>query len=150
MSDERKPLIDVYHNMMVEQWTGDSDDVPKGLLRKADDSLTMVALALEPEEAYTAMLQMIVTEEAEEAVFALDRFTKPGQGTKYADLLAGHYYERNRGEMQWRPFIIEYQIEPRVFEPVDYTNQFWTAALTIELRRTSLSILKKIIPEKVN
>jgi hypothetical protein len=145
-----EPLIDTYHSMMAEQWTGSADEIPKGLIRKADGTLIFIALALEPDEAYVAMLQMVIVEEAEEAVFALDRFAKPGQGTKYADVLAGHYFKRDLGAHPWRPFVIEYQTEPRTFEPVDYNNTFWNAALSTELRKTMLSIVKKLVPESVH
>lgn len=150
MTDKQEPLIDTYHGMMVEQWTGSPDDIPHGLIRKADGTLIYIALALEPDEAYAAMLSMVIVEQAEEAVFALDRFTKPGQGTKYGDVLAGQYFKRDLGAFPWRPFIIEYQIEPRTFEPVDYNNSFWNEALSTELRKTMLSIVKKLVPESVN
>lgn len=143
MTDE--PLIDHYHSFMLETWDGNADDIPMGMLRKADGSLTMIALAVEPDQAYEVMLSMIVTEQAEEAVFALDRFTKPDQGTKYDDVLAGQYFVRGDGEGTWRSFVIEYRKEPRQFEPVDYDNIFWNEVLTRERLATMRHMVGRML-----
>lgn len=151
MTDEpREPLIDTYHAMMAEDWRGDEDEIPMGVILTGHGTLTMLALALNPGEAYEAMLSMTALEKAEEAVFALDRFAKPGQGTKYDDLLAGHYYKRGSGALPWRPFIIEYRREPRVFEPIDYNNEFWNNTLRMELRTTMMKMIKRMVPESVH
>lgn len=145
ISEANSPrLIDHYHTFMMETWDGDEDDVPMGMLRKPDGSLTMVALALSPDEAYQAFLQLVVTEEATHAVFTLDRFAKPGQGTKYEDVLAGHYFDRSLGAKPWRPFIIEYRKDPRLFEPVDYDNEFWNEALIGEMNASLKAMVKRI------
>jgi hypothetical protein len=143
MSDE--PLIDHYHSFMVETWDGSEDSIPMGMLRKPDGSIIMVALALEPEQAYQVFLTMVVDEEASEAVFALDRFTQPGQGTKYDDVLAGHYFDRSLGASPWRPFVIEYRKEPMHFEPVDYDNSFWNDTLNKEVSATMRHMITRMV-----
>jgi hypothetical protein len=143
MTDQ--PLIENYHSFMAETWDGTEDEIPMGMIRKADGSIIMVALALEPEQAYQFFLTMVVDEEATEAVFSLDRFTQPGQGTKYADVLAGHYFDRALGKSPWRPFVIEYRKDPRLFEPVDYDNAFWNETLNRELNATMRSMVRQII-----
>jgi hypothetical protein len=136
-----EPLIDQYHSFMVETW---DDGIPLGMILKDDGSIIMVALALEPEQAYEVFLSMVVEEKAAEAVFALDRFTKPGQGTKYNDVLAGHYFDRSLGKSPWRPFVIEYQTEPRHFDPVDWDNTFWNTSLIRELAATMRRMIMKM------
>jgi hypothetical protein len=143
--DGPENLLDHYHSWMAETWSGDEESIPMGMLRKEDGSLTMVALALEPDQAYQVMLQMVITEEATECVFALDRFTKEGQGTKYADVLAGHYFDRSLGRKPWKPFIIEYQREPRLFEPVNFDNEFWNASLTMEMNVSMRRLLGRVV-----
>jgi hypothetical protein len=137
-----EPLIDQYHSFMVETW---DDGIPLGMIRKDDDSIIMVALALEPEQAYEVFLSMVVREEAAEAVFALDRFTKPGQGTKYDDVLAGHYFDRSLGKNPWRPFVIEYRKDPRHFEPVDWDNIYWNDALIKEIAATMRNMIRVMV-----
>jgi hypothetical protein len=136
-----EPLIDQYYSFMSETW---DEGIPMGMLLKADGSIIMVALALEPNQAYEVFLSMVVKEEATEAVFALDRFTKPGQGTKYDDVLAGHYFDRSLAKSPWRPFVIEYRKDPRHFEPVDYDNIYWNAALIRELAATMRIMIRKM------
>lgn len=140
-----EPLIDHYHAFMADTWDGDEDDIPLGMLRKPDESITMVALAVDPEQAYDIMLSMIITEQATEAVFTLDRFTKPGQGTKYDDVLAGQYFDRSLGARPFRSFVIEYRKEPRQFEPVDYNNEFWNGVLNAELISTMRNIVERLL-----
>jgi hypothetical protein len=143
MTDE--PLIDNYHSFMAETWDGTEDDIPMGMLRKADGSVIMIALALEPEQAYQVFLSMVVDEEATEAVFTLDRYAQPGQGTKYDDVLAGHCFDRALGKNPWRPFVIEYRKEPRHFEPVDYDNAFWNETLSRELDATMRNMIGNML-----
>jgi hypothetical protein len=140
-----KTLIEQYHDFMVATWDGDENDIPMGMLLKEDGSITMVALALEPEQAYETFVSMVVTENATDAVFTLDRFTKPGQGTKYADVLAGHVFDRSLGKSPWRPFIIEYSKDPKHFEPVDYDNLFWNDTLQKELAATLRHMVRQIM-----
>ncbi len=99
------------------------------LVLSHDDKVTMMALDLSSTQSYGAFLKAIRDEKAKEAIFALDRSTLPNQGTKYADVLAGQYYVGG----EFRPFIIEYQHEPRIVDPLVWDNEFWTGALTREL-----------------
>jgi hypothetical protein len=99
--------------------------------------LIMMALAVPPTEAYTAVINEI-TKGASEAIFALDRFTKPGQGTTLGDVMAGHYYSRG----VFKPFIIEYQHEPRILGEIVWDNEHWNTALTGELA----SAMQQIAP----
>jgi hypothetical protein len=138
-------LLEHYHEWMAETWDGDEDSIPMGMLRKDDGTLLMVALALEPDQAYEVMLQMVITEQAAEAVFTLDRFTQPDQGTKYDDVLAGQYFDRSLGKSPWKQFIIEYRKEPRLFEPVDYDNDYWNAALRRELAATMRRMISRVV-----
>lgn len=90
--------------------------------------LTMMALAVPPAEAYLVVISE-VTKGAREAIFALDRFAKPDQGTTLGDLMAGHYYSRG----VFKPFIIEYQHEPRIIHEIEWHNQHWNYVLSAEL-----------------
>jgi hypothetical protein len=106
-------------------------EVPPALVMSNTGTLIMMALAVPPTEAYMAVLGEI-NKGASEAIFALDRFTKPGQGTTLSDVMAGHYYSQG----SYRPFIIEYQHDPRIIGDIVWNNAFWNITLTEELAAT--------------
>lgn len=122
--------------------------LPSALLARPDGSLIMLALMVGPDRSYQAILSTILQEDIREAIFALDRYTRPGQGTHYADVLAGHYYHRDEDKTRsvfdpdhFEPFIIEYQIEPRIVDPICWDNAFWTEALENELQN-AMNLMK--------
>jgi hypothetical protein len=133
-----------YQSFMADCIDDDGVSLAHGIIVDHEGAMLMLALAVPPEQAYQAMLMHIAKSAAQEAIWALDRFAKDGQGTKYKDLLAGQHFINDYDKpMQkcFHPFIIEYQIDPRIVEPVDYGNEFWNTALCGELARTCGGIL---------
>lgn len=99
------------------------------MLVDKNDGLGLYAIAMnEPCQVFNAVMAAVMKEQPKELIYGLDRFAKSGQGTKLGDLIAGNYWN---GEV-WRPFIIEYQHEPRVVKPLNWGNEFWNAALKEE------------------
>lgn len=129
--DAPKPLPTTYHEWLASTVDEQGFEIPHGMLLTADGGMTMVALAVPPTEAYKVMLGMFVRDNASEMIFALDRFARPGQGTTLGDLMAGFHLVRGHNP---KPFVVEYQFEPRIVQPIDWDNAFWNAALSIELR----------------
>lgn len=132
-----KPLIDTYREWLDVCIDDDGVAIPHGLILDGDEKLTVIALAVEPDQAYRIMVAQFEQLQAKEAIFALDRFTKPGQGTTLGDVMAGHHLTR----AGTRPFIIEYQHDPRIVKPICWDNPFWNAVLAKELLDTLRSIL---------
>lgn len=128
LPDDRRPLIDIYYDWVLTTIGPDGFSMPYGIVLDADGKLVVLALAVPPEQAYRVMIQQMDAG-AREAIFALDRFAKPGQGTELGDLLAGWHLTRATPQ----PFIIEYQYEPRVVKAIDRENAFWNAALHREM-----------------
>lgn len=124
-----KPLTAVFEGWIAATIDEEGVSIPHGLLLDQHDQLTMIALAVPVPDAYRVMLFEILQRDAKEAIFAFDRFTKPGQGTELGDLVAGHHFEAGN----WRPFIVEYQHDPRIVQPMNWTNAFWNSALRVEL-----------------
>lgn len=111
--------------------------LPTALVKDADAKLTVLAMDLEPDQVYHAVLAACVRSSAVEAIFALDRFAKSGQGTRLNDLLGGHYFDGT----SWMPFIIEYQVKPRLLAPIDWINSFWNQALRAEMLGSVRSLM---------
>jgi hypothetical protein len=131
MTEGQKPLTEMFHEWVAATIDPEGFPIPHGLCLNAQGELAVVALALEPDLAYSVMLKLW-GEPATEMIFALDRYTLPDQHTEFADVLAGFHFTRGAPP---RPFIIEYQYEPRIVKPIDWTNLFWTGALYSEINQ---------------
>lgn len=124
-----KPLTETYHDWIAATVDESGFDIPHGLSLDRTGGMTVLALAVPPEQAYLTMFAQW-RRNAVEMIFALDRFTKPNQGTTLGDVLAGFHF--TRGESP-RPFIVEYQHDPRIVKPIVWDNPFWNAALLGEI-----------------
>lgn len=75
------------------------------------------------------------------AFLGLDRTTKPGQGTEFADILTVFTYERAPEfqaeflirDQYRRCAVLNYQFEPRIIRPFDWENKYWTEQMLAEL-----------------
>ena len=140
MSEERaegtggeptKPLPEVYREWIAATIDEKGVGLSHGMIVDADGGMTLYALDLTPPQAYAMMLGEWTKRRPAEMIFALDRFTKPGQGTTLGDLVAGFYCPSQSAAP--RPFILEYQHEPRIVKPIEWDNLFWNAALHSEI-----------------
>jgi hypothetical protein len=98
----------------------------------ANGKIALHALAVDtPHQAMTYIAAMYLRDRPRELIYALDRFTKPGQGTTLRDCLAGGWLP----PAGYQPFVIEYQHEPRIVKPIAWENEFWNAAILYEWSR---------------
>lgn len=125
-----KPLTETYFDWIATTVDEAGFEIPHGLIVDADGGMTVIALAVPSDQGYEIMLAHWAKHRPAEMIFAFDRFTKPGQGTSLGDLMAGWHIVQNAPP---RPFIIEYQHEPRIVKSIEWENPFWNAALTREL-----------------
>lgn len=101
----------------------------QAIVKHSDGKLSMMSLAVsQPQEAMMSVFSQWIREETAEVIYALDRVAKPGQDTTLGDLVAGGWWDGTK----WKPFIIEYQHEPRIVKEINWENEFWNAALTKE------------------
>lgn len=124
-----EPLHEQFWRWAESTVDEDGFSMPYALSADAKGQVTVMALAVPSNQVYRYVLGHVAKERPAAAIFAMDRFAQPGQGLRYKDLLAGHYFEAG----VWRPFIIEYRYDPRAFEPINWENQYWNAALRREL-----------------
>lgn len=127
-------ILKQYHDIISSSITEEGITIPHALFIGDDEKVDMMALAVPPTQAYRVFLEFIGDKKPASAIFALDRYTKEGQGTKYRDLMAGFFYQKLEVGTATLPFIIEYQYEPRIVEPIDWSNAFWNDVLGKELQ----------------
>ena len=125
------PLTVMYHEWMAATVDEDGFEMPYGLVLDDDGQITVMALALTPDQAYQHMLKHWTEHRPAEMIFAIDRYAKPGQGTTLRDLMAGWHFIK--ADPRPRPFVVEYQFDPRLVKPIEWDNLHWNAALTREL-----------------
>lgn len=107
--------------------------------RERDGKLALGVLDLGPGEVFDHVWRQITCELATELIFGLDRSTKPGQGTEFADVLTcAHWFPdfHKSWNAAWKPFVINYQHEPRIVRPPDFENEFWNEKIRAELQAT--------------
>lgn len=128
-TEPKQALTEVFHDYVASTIDPEGFPTPHALVRDQTGALTVVVLAVDLPEAYAVMLKLW-DQGAAEMIFALDRYALPGQGTMLGDLLAGFHFTRHDAP---RPFIIEYQYDPRIVQPIEWDNPFWTAGLHHEI-----------------
>lgn len=101
-----------------------------------DGTLMFHALDLPPESVLHHFWELVTVKEAQMVLFGLDRTTREGQGTEFADVLTCVFWW-NDPEVKWNKSfkigVVNYQFEPRIVRPIDWQNEFWTKQLTAEL-----------------
>jgi len=71
---------------------------------------------------------------AQFVIFGLDRVTKPGQGTEFADAFTMFGWNGK----EWIMGVVNYQNEPRIVREIDRNNKFWNEIMARELRAAGL------------
>lgn len=120
-------LPEIFHDLISNAIDEAGVYPHQAIAKRADGKLEMMALD-------GALLGVLVAKANEpqivELIYGFDRMTRPGQGTEFADCLAGAYYQQGAG---WRPLVIDYQHEPRIVRPINWANGFWAQAIRREL-----------------
>jgi len=119
------PLPEIYQRLI-----GSSIDAngvyPHHCLWRKNGKVSMAALALpRPRQVLATVVLTMIQELPDELIYGLDRFCLPGQGTTLRDCIAGAHYCGDK----WRPFVIEYQHEPRIVKPIAWDNEFWNCSV---------------------
>jgi hypothetical protein len=105
---------------------------------------TFAAVDLPPEQAYRYFWSIVSGANSDIAdpqyvCLGLDRTTRPGQGTEFADVLTCAVWW-NDPAVNWgkslKVGVVNYQVEPRIVRAWDWENAFWNDAVRRELRQT--------------
>lgn len=116
-------LVESFYNC-VERGIRPEGVYPHVALARIDGELEIWALALSPEETIQHVQMAMTTKNVEELVFGLDRYTKPGQGTEFNDVITFLWWDGQK----WTPGVIDYKPEPdKVIRPINWDNEFWNA-----------------------
>lgn len=129
-----KGLVEQFHEH-IDRCIDAGGVYPHQAIHVKAGKYTMMALDLnDAAQVYMTIAAVMLKESPEEAVVGLDRFCKDGQGTTLGDCITAAYWD---GKL-WRPFIIEYQHEPRIVLPVNWDNEFWNPRILDDMRHFKL------------
>jgi len=107
-----------------------------GIVLAKDGGLEIVALDLNAGDIINWFWNTVTIKEAQEVIFGIDRTTKPGQGTEFADVLTCAHWEPSLHESWSRSFrigVVNYQWDPRIVRPIDWDNEWWKTHMAGEL-----------------
>jgi hypothetical protein len=107
-----------------------------GVALGADGILNFAAID-DPHLVIPWFWEQIANHGAKEVLIGLDRSTLDGQGTEFADVLTCAHWKEGMDGKPWneafRIGVINYQHEPRIVRPFDFSNEFWIKKMTGEL-----------------
>jgi hypothetical protein len=122
-------LPKLYEELVKNHLTEEGIPHPWLIALHHDGTLTMAMLDIPNEQVFeTVSMKFVADLTVKEVIFAIDCYTKPGQGTKYNDVLTVFWW---RGEetaeiMGWKFGVINYVPPPDLLvEPIDWDNEFW-------------------------
>lgn len=132
----QKSLVEMYHDLIKNSINDEGIFPFPALVRKSDDSISMLALAVPPQNAYQIIIQQYYNaDDNSEIIYGLDRVTKPNQGTEFNDCFTGAWMV----DGIWYPYVINYQIDPLLVRPYDWANDFWVGIITRELSSSGIN-----------
>lgn len=108
-----------------------------GMALRQDGKLEIAAIT-DGNLAYRWFWEQITQHNAAEVIFGLDRTTKPDQGTEFNDVLTCCHWrdglDGNPWQTSFRIGVIDYQHEPRIVRPWNWTNEFWLERMGTEIK----------------
>lgn len=132
----------------------------QGFSKTAEGKLEIGALALDYPGCLKWFWDKVCIEGASEVIFGIDRTTKEGQGTEFADVITlCHWQDPTAGQLaldgswgnSFRIGVINYQHEPRIVRPIDWENEFWIGRMTEEVKhfrpQSRIKVVKANAPE---
>ena len=136
-------LPELFYTYAASSIDGEGFGAAKAVFRARDGDITMAVLDLPPDQVLLNVLATLAQPDTMEVVFGMDRFTKPDQGTEFADVLTGAHLFKEPGKPtpSTVPFVINYRPEPRLVRPYDWENQFWNNRICLELVETIRRVL---------
>lgn len=128
MNGTDKPLVDRFFEYVANMIDETGVFPHPGMALQDDGALTIAAL-MDETSAYSWFWDQV--RNRNEVVMGMDRYTRPGQGTVFADVLTCCHW--SPASKQTRVGVINYQHEPRIVRPWDWGNQFWSERVLKEL-----------------
>lgn len=119
-------LMEIYHNL-TSQSIDEKGIFPHNALLRRGGSIEAIGFAVEAPLAAQSLRSIMKENKPDEVVYGFDRHG--GEQGTMLDLVAGAHWN---GEV-WRPFIIEYQHEPRIVKPTNYGHEAWNMIIAVEV-----------------
>lgn len=129
MSAKEKSLPEIFFGLVSSSIDERGVYPHQAIVKRGGGKLDMMSLDVHPNQAAEIVLTLVNRGAVAEAIFALDRSAMPGQGTTLGDLVAGAHFVGG----EFKPFVIEYQHEPRIVKPMEWNNAVWNAMVTKEI-----------------
>lgn len=117
------------YEAILQTWV-DENGFPRPplLAQHHDNTISMATLAIPQETIYRTVMEKFMTDlTVKELIFGVDRYAKPGQGTKYKDVFTVFWWQGERLEQYGFRFgVVNYRPPPHtIVEPIDWNNTFW-------------------------
>lgn len=149
--EKKKRLRDIFRGFIESIIDEKGMEVSHGIAMTKDGGIEIVVMMCDPGRCYEWLLCTIASrQDIVEVMIGIDRYTKPGQGNEFADVIGGVHWRRV-GQMKgiMRPFIIDYKFgPPKVVRDVSYRNSFWNQVLEQEHKSAVLSIRRKFAEQR--
>lgn len=144
IEEPQKPFNELFHGL-VEGFIDESGlAISHGIAITNDGKVEIAVLAVPPEHCYKWLLCTAASRvDIVEIMFGIDRYTKPAQGSEFADVVTGVHWTRI-GEKKgtFRSFVIDYQFgPPKIVRPVNYDNAFWNEIIKNEFQHIANSLM---------
>jgi hypothetical protein len=121
-------LVERYEQTLAVMIDDDGFPRPPLLALHHDETVTMATMAVPAEQIFQLASDRFIGDlTVKEVIFGVDRFTKPGQGTKYRDVLTVFHWAGEYGEDGGFRFgVVNYRPgSNKIIEPIDWNNAFW-------------------------
>ena len=148
----RMNLVERFHELVSASIDQTGVYPAPGMAIDKDGKLRFASI-MEPHTAYQWFWDQVANKEAQEVIIGLDRSTKDGQGTEFADVLTCAHWKEGLDGKAWhaafRIGVINYQNEPRIVREFDFDNEFWSKQVTEELLAVRPEFRLKVVTEQV-
>ena len=134
MSD--KSLTEIYHSAISAFIDSKGVYPHKAIGLSHDNKIDMMAFMVRPEQVLELVAKAIRSKQYRELIWSMDRSCSAGQGTTLGDCVAGYYWD---GE-NYKPFIIEYQHDPRILKDIQWDNPAWNEMLKNDLEYVKFNL----------
>lgn len=136
MHEGHKNLPEMYHGV-ISSFIDEKGVFPHQAIGLThEDKYEVMAVMVHPEQMLHHVAKCIQSKKYKEFIWSMDRSCREGQGTTLGDCVAGYYWN---GE-NYKPFIIEYQHNPRILKEIQWDNQAWT-----EMLKGDLNLVKRFL-----
>jgi len=133
MSDN-KSFTDQFHDLVAMSIDDKGVYPQQAMAVDGEGRLSVFSLALPAPQIYEWFGAQLLTGGHCQIIFGVDRFTRPGQGTEFADVITCCHWRKEAADgLHFRIGVINYQHQPRIVRPFDWDNEYWGVQMAKEM-----------------